>query len=408
MAKRKRNENRTRLLREMIAEYGIESIADLQTTLKDMFAETMEDMLKGELDATLGYEKNSQNVKETTNRRNGSYEKKIQSNLGETGILIPRDREGEYEPQLVPVGTKDVSGLEEKILSMYGKGISDRDISDTINEIYGFTMSHDTISRIVDRVQPRLAEWQSRTLESVYTFVYLDALMANVKSDGKSMKKAVYSAIGVNSEGKKDVLGIWINETEGTHFWLSIFDELKARGVKKLLFVCIDGLSGLEEAIKNVFPTAVVQRCMVHLVRNSTKYIPVKQRKEFCTDLKAIYSAVNRTASREAMEILKTKWSKYPSAVKVWADNFIYVEQLFDYSPEIRKMIYTTNMIEAFNSGLRKVTNRKASFPSDISLFKILFLRIADITARWKLPIANWAVIRGKLDLIFPDWETIH
>lgn len=405
MAKRKRNENRTRLLREMIAEYGIESIADLQATLKDMFAETMESMLKGELDAALGYEKSSQGEKPTTNRRNGSYEKKVLSNLGESEIAIPRDRDGEFEPQLVPPGTKDVSGLEEKILSMYGRGISDRDISDTVNEIYGFKMSHDTISRVVDRVQPRLTEWQSRTLESVYPFVYLDALMTDVKSDGKAMKKAVYSAIGVNSEGKKDVLGIWINETEGTHFWLSIFDELKARGVKKLLFVCIDGLSGLEEAIKNVFPTAVVQRCMVHMVRNSTKYIPVKQRKEFCTDLKAMYGAVSRSAAREALENLKSKWSKYPSAVKVWVDNFAYVEQLFDYSTEIRKMIYTTNMIEAFNSGLRKVTNRKAAFPSDIAVFKILFLRILDITARWKLPIANWAVIRGKLDLLFPDWE---
>lgn len=405
MAKRKRNENRTRLLREMIAEYGIESIADLQTTLKDMFAETMESMLKGELDATLGYEKSSQGDKPTTNRRNGSYEKKIQSNLGESEIAIPRDRDGEFEPQLVPAGTKDVSGLEEKILSMYGKGMSDRDISDTINEIYGFTISHDTISRIVDRVQPRLTEWQSRTLESVYTFVYLDALMISVKTDGKAMKKAVYSAIGVNSEGKKDVLGIWINETEGTHFWVSIFDELKARGVKKLLFVCIDGLSGLDEAIKNVFPTAVVQRCMVHLVRNSTKYIPVKQRKEFCADLKAMYGAVSRSTAREALESLKTKWSKYSSAVKVWVDNFAYVEQLFDYSPEIRKMIYTTNMIEAFNSALRKVTNRKAAFPSDIAVSKILFLRILDITDRWKLPIANWAVIRGKLDLLFPNWE---
>lgn len=405
MAKRKRNENRTRLLREMITEYGIESIADLQATLKDMFAETMEDMLKGELDAALGYEKSSQGEKPTKNRRNGSYEKKVLSNLGESEIAIPRDRDGEFEPLLVPPGTKDVSGLEEKILSMYGKGMSDRDISDTVNEIYGFTMSHDTISRIVDRVQPRLVEWQSRTLESVYTFVYLDALVISVKTDGKAMKKAVYSAIGINSEGKKDVLGIWINETEGTHFWLSIFDELKARGVKRLLFVCIDGLPGLEKAIKNVFPAAVVQRCMVHLVRNSTKYIPVKLRKEFCADLKAMYRAVSLAASRQALENLKAKWSKYPSAVKVWVDNFAYVEQLFDYSPEISKMIYTTNMIEAFNSGLRKVTNRKAAFPSDIAVFKVLFLRIQDITARWKLPIANWAVIRGKLDLLFPDWE---
>ena len=404
MTKRETNANRSRLIHEMIAEYDIKTIADLEKTLKEMFAGTMSDMLKGELDAQLGYEKNSQAPKETTNRRNGSYLKQVKTSMGEAELSVPRDRDGEFEPQLVPAGTRDVSGVEEKVLSMYAKGMSDRDISATIAEIYGFTLSHETISKIVDRVQPRLQEWQSRGLESVYPFVFLDALMVSVKSEGRAVKKAVYCAIGINTEGRKDILGIWINETEGTHFWLTIFEELKARGVKKIHFISIDGLSGLEEAIKSCFPMAVVQRCIVHLVRNSVKYIPTKHYKDFCKDLKAMYSAVSLDAARAALDVLKTKWAAYPSALKVWIGNFAHVEQLYDYPAEIRKMIYTTNMIEAVNSGLRKVTNRKAAFPSDLSVMKILFLRIMDITAKWSMPIPNWALIRGKLDLIIPDW----
>jgi len=404
MTKKKTDARRSQLLREMVELYDIRTLSDLERTLKEMFAGTISDMLKGELDAHLGYEKSSQSPKETTNRRNGSYAKHVKTSMGEAEIMIPRDREGEFEPQLIPNGTRDVSGIEEKVLSMYAKGMSDRDISATIMDIYGFTMSRETISKIIDRVLPRLQEWQTRTLESVYPFVFLDALMVNVKNEGRAVKKAVYCAIGVDTEGKKDILGIWINETEGTHFWMSIFEELKARGVKKIHFVSIDGLTGLEEAIKSSFPMAIVQRCIVHLVRNSVKYIPTKHYKDFCKDLKAIYTAVSADAARAALEALKTKWSAYPSALKVWVSNFAHVEQLFDYPPEIRKMIYTTNMIESVNSALRKVTNRKAAFPSDLSVMKILYLRITDITEKWKVPIPNWSLIRGKLDLLIPDW----
>jgi len=320
-------------------------------------------------------------------------------------LEIPRDRLGEYEPELVPKGTKDVSGIEEKILSMYAKGMSDRDISETIDDIYGFSVSHETVSRIVDRVQPRLSEWQSRTLCECYPFVYVDALTVPVKSEGKSINKAVYSIIGINTNGVKDCLGFWISEKEGTHFWLSIFDELKVRGVKKLGFVSIDGLAGLEEGIKSIFPEAVVQRCMVHLVRNSIRYIPSKHYKEFCADLKAMYGAAGLISAKAALEAFIQKWSAYPSAVRVWVDNFRHVEQLFDYPSEIRKIIYTTNTIEAFNSALRKVTNRKAAFPNDMSLLKILFLRTMDIADKWKKPLSGWAVVRGKLDLVLPGWD---
>ena len=262
------------LLRQLIELYQPKSVSDIQEMLKALFAGTMEDMLKAELDSELGYKKNSQEAKTTDNRRNGSYPKTVTSSMAEIDLNIPRDRKGEYEPELIPKGSHDVSELEEKVLSLYAKGTSDRDISDVIDDIYGFKLSHETISNIVDRIQPRVVEWQNRKLEKVYPFVYMDALMVNMKSDKKSGKYAVYSIIGVNREGRKDCFGFWIGENEGTHQWLGIFDELKARGVERLGFVCIDGLAGLEEAITNTFPNAIVCRCMVHLVRNSTKYIP--------------------------------------------------------------------------------------------------------------------------------------
>ena len=266
MAEKKIKNKKSELLRELIGMYQPQSIGDITDMLKDLFADTMEDMLKAELEAKLGYRKNDPSPKDTENRRNGSYPKTVRSGLGESRIQIPRDREGEYEPALIPKGTSDVSKLESKVLSLYAKGTSDRDISQVIQEIYGFSLSHETISNIVDLVQPRVVEWQTRRLEKVYPFVYMDALMIPIKGEKKSGKCAVYTMIGVNVDGKKDCFGFWIGENEGTHQWLSIFDELKSRGVERLGFVCIDGLQGLEEAITNTFPTAVVCRCMVHQV----------------------------------------------------------------------------------------------------------------------------------------------
>ena len=337
MTKRKKDPERDRLVKEIITEYQPKNFLELQDILKEIFGPLMEEMLKGELDAHLGYAKNDPAPKETTNRRNGSFPKTVRSRIGEMTLDIPRDRESEFEPMLVPNGQRDVSGVEEKVLSMYAKGLSDRDISETVDEIYGFSLSHETISRIVDRVQTRLAEWQSRTLCECYPFVYVDALFVPVKSDGKAMNKAVYSIIGINTDGVKDCLGFWINDKEGAHFWLSIFDELKARGVKKLGFVSTDGLGGLEEGIKSVYPGAIVQRCMVHLVRNSIKYIPSKHYKAFCSDLRAVYGAVSLASAQTALETLIRKWGTYPSAIKVWKDHFRHVGQLYDYPLEIRK-----------------------------------------------------------------------
>ena len=406
MAKRETSPERKRLIKELLAEYQPKDLLELQDVLKEIFGPLMEDMLQGELDAELGYEKHDQSPKETVNRRNGSYPKTVRSTMGEVTLSIPRDREGEFEPALVPKGSRDISGIEEKVMSMYAKGMSDRDITATIEDIYGFNISHETISRIIDRIQPRLNEWQSRTLASCYPFLFVDALMVPVKNDGKSTKKAVYSILGIDQDGIKDCLGFWISENEGAHFWLSIFDELRTRGVVKIGFVSIDGLNGLEEGIQSIFPDAVVQRCIVHMVRNSLKYVPSKHYKAFCTDLRAVYGASSLKSAQSALEVFKEKWSAYPSAIKVWTSNFSHVEQLFHYPAEIRKIIYTTNTIESFNSALRKVTDRKAAFPNDNAVFKILYLRTMDIVRKWAKPHPGWAVVRGQLDIVMPGWDS--
>lgn len=405
--KDRKTEVRQELIKLAIQEYQPKSIADVEAMLKDMFKGTFEDMLKGELDTELGYGKNDPSPKETSNRRNGSYKKTVQSTTGELELDIPRDREGKYEPILIPKGERDISGLEEKVICLYGKGTSDRDISDVIEDIYGFRISPETISNIVDRVQPRVIEWQNRKLEKIYPFAYMDCLMISVKTEKKAGKHAYYTIIGVDSEGKKDCLGFWMSENEGANYWLEVFDELKSRGVEKLGFVCIDGLKGMEEAITTMFPEAVVCRCMVHLIRNSTRYLAVKDRKEFCSDLKAIYSAVSVGEAEAALEALNEKWgAHHPAACKVWNNNFEYVRRLFQYPVEIRKMIYTTNAIESFNSQLRKVTNGKAAFPNPGAVMRILYLRTMEIVKKWTVPYPNWGKVCEILNILWgDDWS---
>jgi transposase-like protein len=396
-------QRRKEIMMEIVREEGITSVEELYAALRDMFAGTMEDMLKAELDEHLGYEKHDQQPKLTTNRRNGFTTKKVRSHEGEMELNIPRDREGSFEPQLVKKGESDVSSIQEKVMSMYAKGLSDRDISLMIQDIYGFALSHETISRIIERVQPRFEEWNSRPLEAIYAFVFVDAMVVKVKDEGRSTNKAVYTVLGVDMNGHKDVLGLWINQNEGAHFWMTVFDELRARGVEQMLYVCIDGLKELEQGIRAIYPQAHIQRCMVHLIRNSVRYLPTKHYKEFCRDAKAIYGAVSLQAACEALIALKDKWlDGYPLAVRVWVDNFEHVERLFELPAEIRRMVYTTNMIEGFHSALRKVTRGKAAFPNDSAVFKALYLRLTDVTKKWTMPIPNWGVILGQLGILFP------
>jgi transposase-like protein len=392
------------MMMELVREMGITNAQELSNALRDMFAGTMEDMLKAELDEHLGYEKYDQTPKETSNRRNGTMSKTVRTaHEGEVELQIPRDREGSFEPQVVKKGQNDISEIQEKVMSMYAKGLSDRDISAIIEDIYGFTLSHETISRIVERVTPRFEAWQSRQLEGIYAFVYVDAMVVKVKKEGKSSNRSVYSVVGIDLEGHKDVLGLWMSEGEGAHFWMMIFDEMKARGVERILFVCIDGLKELEKGILSIYPQTRVQRCMVHLQRNSVRYIPTKHYKEFSQDARAIYAAVSLSAATEALTALKSKWSEYPSAVRVWEDNFEQIERLFELPAPIRRMVYTTNMIEGLHSALRKVTRGKGAFPNDESVYKALFLRVMDVVKKWSVPVPNWALVLGQFDVLFPE-----
>lgn len=400
------DKERKQMVKEFINTFGIKNVEDLNEALKEMFSHTMENMLEAELDNHLGYTKYDYKNKERSkaNSRNGRKEKKIISKFGESTIQVPRDRDGSFEPQVVPKRKKDVSGLEDKVLSMYAKGVSTRDISETLYEIYGIQTSHDTISKMVDKILPYVREWQGRPLEPVYPFVYFDAMYVSVKDGIKAAKKAVYTVVGIDLNGRKDVLGLWVGETESAHFWLSVLDELKGRGVEDILIACMDGLSGLREAIEAVFPKTKTQRCIIHLIRNATTHVSYKDRKGFCADLKEIYSAASKQLAETAFEALKSNWKgKYPLAVRVWESNIENVFQLFEYPQEIRKIIYTTNAIESYNSQLRSVSNGKASFPNDEAVMKLFYLRTVDVVKKWNRSIHNWAQVLNQLMIIFGD-----
>lgn len=390
------------LIRELLSDYEINNAEDLSNALKDIFAGTIQDMLEAELDEHLGYEKHQSGAKGTQDRRNGIQKKKIISHLGESEITVPRDRDGSFQPQIVAKGQKDVTGIESKIMSMYGKGMSTRDMQDIIQDIYGVDLSPETISRIIDHIQPRIEEWQNRELKKLYAFVYVDALFVTVKVDGKAHKKAVHAIIGIDADGYKDVLGFWINAEEGAHYWMNIFEEIRQRGVQDILFISIDGLKGLEEGLKAIFPDTVIQRCIVHLMRNSMKYIPSKHYTEYTRDARLLYQAVSLSEAQQRFQDFKAKWEiNYPGAIKAWNNNWDHVEQLFKYPAEIRRMMYTTNYIEGLNSALRKVTNGKAAFPNDFSVMKALFLRVCDLQKKWTQPVPNWAKVLNQLFVIF-------
>ena len=378
-------------------EYQPRNVEDMQDALKDIFGPMFEAMLQGEMDSHLGYESNDHGPKSTDNRRNGYINKTVKSTFGDIPIEVPRDRDASFEPQAIPKRTKDVSGIEDKVLSMYAKGMSQRDIADTIEDIYGFEISHDTISSITDRVIETANEWQNRPLKKFYTFLFVDCLYVSIRKEMETKSCAVYVILGYDVNGVKDILGIWIGESEGKHYWMQIFDELKGRGVEDVLFISMDGVSGLEEGARSIFKDTVVQRCIVHLIRNSIKYIPSKDYKAYTTHLKKVYGAASLKASEAEFESFKQKWKHYPGAIDVWSRNWSHVEQLFNYGSAVRKIMYTTNAIEAVNSSLRKVT-KKGSFPSEDAVRKALYLRITELYKKWNgRPVSNWAMVRNQL-----------
>lgn len=397
MSKSKRDPKSVDLANQILEKYKPESVEDMQSALKDVFGPMFEAMLKGEMDHHLGYESNSKQDKGTKNRRNGYGTKTVKASNGEVDIAVPRDRDGSFTPQLIPKRKRDVSGIESKVISMYAKGMSQRDISSTIEDIYGFSVSHEMVSDITDSVLPELQKWQNRPLETCYPFVFVDCMFTTVRTQYETKKYAVYTILGYTIDGRKDILGLWLNQTESAHQWMQIFDEIKARGVQDIFFLSIDGLSGLEEGAKAIFPNLVVQRCIVHLIRNSFKYIPQKDKKVFTESLKSMYKATSLKNCRSAFETFQQQWSKYPGAVSVWVRNFHHVEQLFDYPQAIRRVMYTTNAVESIHSSFRKVT-KKGAFPSEQALLKILFLRVQELEDKWKTGFTKyWAEVRNQL-----------
>ena len=377
--------------------YKPQSVEEMQDALKKIFAPLFEAALKGELENHLGYPKNGAIPEKTGNSRNGYSQKTVKTSMGDVPIQIPRDRESTFEPQIIKKHQRDVTSIEGKVLAMYGRGMSQRDISSTIEDIYGFTMSHEQISHITDCILDEVHEWQNRPLLPFYPFLFVDCIYVSMRTERAIKQKAVYVILGYDINGNKDILGLWINETEGKHTWMQIFDEIKLRGVEDILFICMDGVSGLEDGVKSVFPNTVVQRCIVHMIRNSIKYVPSKDYKAFCSQLKKVYGAASLKAAEIEFEKFKTAWANYPGAVDVWVRNWKHVEQLFNYGSAVRRVMYTTNAVESVNSSFRKVT-KKGSFPSNEAVFKALYLRLTELYDKWAgRPVANWAMVRNQL-----------
>ena len=394
-----RNEMGVAIAKAILENYQPQSVQEMQDALKDIFGPMFEAMLQGEMDNHLGYTSNDHGEKETENRRNGYTNKKIKTTMGEVEIQTPRDRDGSFEPQVLPKRHKDVSGIEDKVLSMYARGMSQRDIAETIKDIYGFEISHEMVSRITDQVITTANEWQNRALKRFYPFLFVDCLYVNIRKEMETKSCAVYVILGYDANGEKDILGIWIGDAEGKHYWMQIFDEIKARGVEDVLFICMDGVSGLEEGAKSIFKDVVVQRCIVHLIRNSIKYVPSKDYKAYTAQLRKVYGAVSLKAAEAEFERFKQAWSQYPGAVDVWVRNWQHVEQLYNYGSAVRKVMYTTNSIESVNSSFRKVT-KKGSFPNEDAVRKALYLRIQELYKKWNhRPVANWAMVRNQLSM---------
>lgn len=391
-------------LRSLIKERGIKDLEGIHDLVKELTGSLIEEMLEGELENDLGYSKWDYRNKKTSNSRNGYSEKTLKSSQGEIPIKVPRDRNGDFEPELIKKYQTDVCSLEDKILFLYSQGISTREIQKTIKEIYGFSLDDTSVSRITDKILPVVQDWQQRPLENVYTLVVLDAIHLKVREEGVVVKKAAYIIIGTDINGYRDVLGIWLGAAESSKYWLGILNGLKARGVEDILIASVDGLRGFVEAITVAFPFTEIQRCIIHQLRSSTRYVSYKDRRAFCADLRAVYKAPTEQSALAALEVFERKWlSKYAVGVKSWRENWSELSTMYKYAPEIRKVIYTTNALENFNRQLRKVTKTKSAFVSDTAVMKILYLTTMNVIEKWKSPFPNWGSILGNLAIHFGD-----
>ena len=408
MGRRKRTEGqqaRRALIRELLSAANVQSMDDIQELFKKTIAEFVEVGLESELDNKLGYEPYDVKNKATDNSRNGHSKKTLRTSMGKVDIDVPRDRNGVFEPKILPKNQTSISqDMESKIISMYAKGMSTSDIEEHIRDIYGLEISDTTVSRITDKVLPVAKEWQQRPLESVYAVVFLDAIHYHVRSEGQIIKKAVYIAIGVDMDGRKDVLGMWVGENESAKFWAGVLNSLRNRGVEDILIACTDNLTGFAQAIEAVFPKTDIQNCIIHQLRNSSKYVSYKDIKALMADLKKVYTAATEEAALDALDSFAAAWdSKYPKISKSWYENWPNLSTYFKFPPELRKLIYTTNTIEGFNRQLKKVTKAKSVFPTDDSLFKMLYLAMKDITKKWTGRRQDWSRIYAQLVIYYGD-----
>ena len=393
-------EGKRDIIRGLLSEYEIKTAEDIQSALKDLLGGTIKEMMEAEMDNHLGYEKSERS--EVDDYRNGYKTKTVQSSIGDVQIEVPQDRRSTFKPQVVKKGQKDISDIDQKIISMYAKGMTTRQISDTIEDIYGFDVSEGFISDVTDKILPQIEEWQNRPLDEIIPVIYIDAIHYSVRDNGVIVKKAAYVMLGITLTGHKEVLSLAVGENESSKFWLNALNELKNRGVKDVMIICADGLSGIKEAIGAAFPKTDYQRCMVHMVRNTLKYVASKDMKSFATDLKTIYNAISEDEGLKARDRVVEKWaSKYPNSMKRWIENWDVVVPIFKFSKEVRKIIYTTNAIESLNSSYRKLNRQRSVFPSDTALLKALYLSTFEATKKWTLPLRNWGQVYGELSIMY-------
>ena len=400
--KGKMSEEKRNVIAALIDMYDVKTAEDIQDALKDLLGETIEEMLKAEMTDHLGYDEYERS--ESGNARNGVKSKKVISKHGEIEIDVPQDRDSTFEPKVVGKRKKDISGIDDKIIAMYAKGLSTRQISEHIMDIYGFEVSEGFVSDVTDKLLPQIEEWQQRPLDEIYPVVFIDAVHYSVKTEGIVKKLAAYVALGINMEGYKEVLGLYIGANESSKYWLGILNEMKNRGVQDILIICADGLTGMKEAIGAAFPKTEYQRCIVHQVRNTLKYAGEKNKKEFAKDLKTIYHALNEETGRKKLVEVTEKWDKqYPNAMKSWSKNWDVISPIFKFSAATRKIIYTTNAIESLNSSYRRLNRSRSVFPNETALLKALYLATLEVSKKWTMPMRDWGKVRGEFEIMYED-----
>ena len=407
MKERERNieeEAMNRLVQEILKSGDVKTIFDIESKLKKSFGKVIQSMLEAEMTEHLGHNKYEYSKENKENYRNGSSKKKVKSNLGELEIEIPRDRNGEFEPKIIPKYSRDISNIEQQIINLYGMGTTTREISNYIEDMYGFSVSAEMVSNITDKIIPEMEEWKTRRLEEIYPFVYIDAIHFNVKENGVVGKKAAYVAMGISTNGIKEVLGIYVGENETSKFWMTVFNNLKNRGLKDILILSSDGLTGIKEAIQVAFPKTEHQTCIVHLTRNTLKYVSHRDKGQFAQDLKAIYTASDEEIGKKLMYETAEKWKKkYPTAMDRWEENWGIISPFFKFSQKIRKMIYTTNSIESLNSCYRRLNRARNVYPSKDSLMKVLYLSTKKVTKNWMSRVPEWGEVLKELEIIYKD-----